>query len=435
MLTSLGIVIGIAAVVAMVEIGNGASLAIHRAIAALGAAVIQIDPSDSPVAGVSTGSGSRVTLTPDDCQALATECDAVLRSAPSVDCHAQVAYQNRNWAPRNILGTTPAYLAIREWSELTEGEPFTEDDVRREATVCMIGQTPARELFGDESPIGKEVRVRSVRLKVVGVLAKKGASVTGMDLDDFFVAPWTTVKYRLSGQRQPGEGVPVAEAVASGVNTINNLYPSVRPQLYPQQSSSQLADSPYVVRFPDLDDVWVAAVSARDVQLAMEQIRQVLRERHGLHEGDADDFRIRDLTEISEAAASSSRLISELLLVVATISLAVGGVGIMNIMLVSVTERTREIGLRMAVGAKAADVLRQFLIESIMLCLLGGGAGVALGRLASAGVGKLMGWSTLPSPGAAVMAVAVSAGIGVVFGYYPAWRASRLDPIEALRFE
>jgi ABC-type antimicrobial peptide transport system permease subunit len=419
----------------MVEIGRGGAEAIDRSIASLGASVIQVDPSDSAVGGVSAGAGSRVTLTPEDCDAIRDECDAVRWAAPSVDCHTQVVCGNQNWAPRNILGTTPDYFIIRQWTNLVEGAPFTSDDVRRAAGVCLIGQTPARGLFGTESPLGKEIRVRGARLKIVGVLGKKGASVTGVDQDDFFIAPWTTVKYRLSSQRLATQGPPVDAVAADQVNTLNKIYPGGGAQLYAKPSAAQTANSLRIVRFSDLDDIWVSAVSREAVPKAMEQIRSLLRQRHHLEEGQADDFRMRDLAEISETAAASSRLINQLLLTVATISLVVGGIGIMNIMLVSVTERTREIGLRMAVGARARDVLQQFLAEAVLLCVIGGAIGIAFGRAVSMGVGSFLHWNTLASPAAAIAAMGVSAGIGIAFGFYPAWRASRLDPIEALRYE
>ena len=432
-LTCLGIIIGIASVIAMMEVGKGSSDAVRRTISSIGANVIQIDPSDVVKAGVSSGSGGRVTLTPEDCDAIGRECPAVRWAAPSVDCRLQVVYGSRNWSPHNILGTTPQYLLVRNWNDLDEGAPFTEADVRSAACVCLIGQTPARELFQGESPIGREIRVKGVRLKVVGVLSRKGASMGGWDQDDFLVAPLTTVKFRLSSLRQIN--AQAAAATLSQMNTLDNPYPDQPAQLYSDLSPLELVDTPQMTRFSDLDDIWISALSSRDVPLAKRQITQLLRERHHLQPGVADDFRIHDPTEISQALASTSSVMTTLLLCVALISLLVGGIGIMNIMLVSVTERTREIGLRMAVGARAKDILRQFLAEALVLCLCGGIVGILAGRGVSLAVSFFLNWRTIPSLGAIIAAVTVSVSIGIVFGFYPAWKASRLDPIEALRYE
>jgi len=432
MLTCLGIIIGVAAVIAMMEIGQGSSFTIEQTIAKMGANVVQIDPADSWNTGVSTGTGGRVTLTPDDADAIRRDCPALRWVAPSVDTRRQVIYGNRNWYPRNILGTTPDYLMVRDWANLREGSSFTDDDVRGAACVCLIGQTVARKLFDDQSPLGHEVRMGNVRMRIIGVLGAKGTNMVGVDQDDFLLAPWTTIKFRLSGQRQFGG---TSSAITSQTNTLSTIYPSQQPQLYAQQSAVQVADTPQMTRFSDIDDIWTSAASARDIPLAIKQITAVLRDRHKLRDGDPDDFRVRDLTELSESLASTSRLMTNLLLCVALISLLVGGVGIMNIMLVSVTERTREIGLRMAVGARPRDILGQFLIEAVLLCLAGGITGILLGRGASMAVTAFLGWPTMLSIPAIVAAVTVSVTVGVTFGYYPAWRASRLDPIEALRHE
>ena len=314
-LTCLGIIIGIAAVIAMMEIGGGSSRSIQQAIASLGASMIQIDPADVSVAGVSSGRGGRATLTMEDAEALRSECSILQNVAPSVDCEGQAIYGNRNWRVGRILGATPDYLAVRNWP-VEEGDPFTMDDVRASAAVCLIGRTVADKLFGTESPLGKELRLRGIGLKVVGILGRKGANVMGQDQDDFLVAPLTTIKFRVTGRRQWTQSVGASSAPGSG-NARSQVYPSQQPPLYPPQSASQAADTPQLVRFTDLDDVWVAAGSPRNIPLAIRQVTAVLRDRHHLRAGAPDDFKIRDHTEISETFAATSRVMTNLLFVVA----------------------------------------------------------------------------------------------------------------------
>jgi len=319
--------------------------------------------------------------------------------------------------------------------DLAEGEAFTDRDVLNANKVCLLGQTLVRELFGEESPIGKEIRVKNVAFRVVGVLSAKGANMMGMDQDDILLAPWTTIKYRVTGSSLQSLNQSSSSSSGSSVNTLSRLYPSTGVQLYPERSETQAADQPMPVRFANIDQILLAARSAEEIPVAVEQIKSLLRERHRIRPGDPDDFNIRDMTEMTRTLASTTSLMTNLLLWVAMISLVVGGVGIMNIMLVSVTERTREIGLRMAVGARARDVLQQFLVEAVVLCLVGGGLGILAGHGGSYLVWLTLRWPVESSPEAVAAAVAVSASVGIVFGFYPAWKASRLDPIEALRYE
>ncbi len=434
LLTTLGIVIGVAAVIAMMEIGAGSSAAIQKSISSMGANVILVMPGTATSSGISFGMGSVTTLTPDDAEAIQRECPAVKTVAPAVRARVQVVYGNRNWVPSSMYGTTPEYLDIRDWT-IVDGDPFTERDVLNANKVCVIGQTLVRELFDGTSPVGKEVRLKNVAFRVVGVLGRKGANMMGMDQDDIVLAPWTTIKYRVTGSSLQNTNQSAASATSSAVNTLSNLYPGGQPTLYPQQSETQAADTPMPVRFANVDQIQVAARSSVEIPAAIDQMTALLHERHHIREGEADDFTIRDQTEMTNTLTSTTRLMTNLLLCVAMISLVVGGVGIMNIMLVSVTERTREIGLRMSVGARARDILRQFLVEAVVLCLVGGAVGILLGHGGSLLVRMLLRWPVETSPTAIAAAVIVSAAVGILFGYYPAWKASRLDPIEALRYE
>jgi macrolide transport system ATP-binding/permease protein len=439
-LTTLGIIIGVSAVIAMMEIGRGSSNAIQQTIASMGANNLLVLPGTASSGGVSFGAGSVMTLTPQDAEAIINECPAVRGAVPIVRVRTQVIYGNRNWVPVFIYGTTPGYLDIREWG-LTEGEAFTNRDVRNASKVCVLGQRLVRELFQGESPVGKEVRVQNVSFRVVGVLSAKGANMVGIDQDDILLAPWTTIKFRVTGSSATTANQSAAASASSGsstsqqVNTLNQIYPNIQNQLYPLPSATQTADTPLPVRFVNVDQILTAARSANEIPAAISQVNQLLRERHRIRPGEPDDFNLRDMTEMTKALSSTTTMMTKLLLAVALISLLVGGVGIMNIMLVSVTERTREIGLRMAVGAWARDILEQFLAESVILCFCGGAAGILAGRGVSYLIRILLRWPTQLSLDAIFAAFAVSVTVGIVFGFYPAWKAAHLDPIIALRYE
>jgi ABC-type antimicrobial peptide transport system permease subunit len=433
-LTCLGIIIAVAAVIAMVEIGKGSNSEVQKRISSWGAAILMIFPNAANRSGVSQGAGTAVSLTPQDCNYIMLECPAVKEAAPVEYTRGQAVYGSQNWAPGSIQGTTPYYFDIHQW-QFAAGNPFTDADVANEKEVCVIGQTVAQNLFGDESPIGKEIRLKNVLFKVVGLLSPKGANVFGGDQDDIILAPWTTIKFRVEGNGGTSGGQ--GNVAAAAVSTTGRLatFPDTTTQIYPAAAANASLDTPMLIRFANVDSLIVSARSMADIPEATNQITSLLRDRHNLGPNQDDDFVIRDLTEIGNMVASTGRLMTQLLLVVALISLVVGGVGIMNIMLVSVTERTREIGLRMAVGARGRDILRQFLIEAVVLCLIGGIVGLAGGRFCSMAINAFMHWPTEPSAAAAIAALGVSAGVGILFGFYPAWKASRLDPIEALRYE
>ncbi len=420
----------------MVEISQGSRTSLMQSMATMGANNVMVRSGAAASGGISFGSGSMLTLTPEDAEAIAAEAPAVEAVAPCVQIQGQqVIHGGHNWIPMSVLGTTPAYLRIRDW-EVDEGEMFTDQDVRNNTKVCVIGQTLVTQLFDGQSPVGQDVRLKNVSLHVLGVLSRKGANMMGMDQDDVILAPWTTIKYRIADNS--GAAAATAATAASSatteVNTLSKLYPDPT-SLYPQQSATQAADTPQPVRFTNVDQIMLKAGSSEDVKPALAQVTSVLRERHRIRPEQPDDFNLRDMTEMLATMSSMSKMMGGLLLIVALISLAVGGVGIMNIMLVSVTERTREIGLRMAVGARSFHILRQFLIEAVVLCLLGGAVGILVGRGASTLVWWILRWPIAASLPAIAAAFLVSASIGIAFGFYPAWKASRLDPIEALRYE
>lgn len=430
-LTMLGIVIGIASVIAMMEIGSGASKQIASKISNMGSDVLMISPVAVSSGGVSAGSGTSVTLTTDDCAAIMRDCPSVKAITPVLSQGGiQVVYGSKNWMPNRIESGSPDYLVVQNW-EISDGACFTDRDVSSAACVCVLGQTVVNELFGEgESPIGAQVRLNNVVFRVVGVLAEKGANLMGMDQNDTVIIPWTTLKNRLSR----GGGM-ASTASAKSEYSRKNKYPISSVQYYPSRDATQTANYPMPIRFNNINRISASAVSSEVVQDAINEIKATLRARHKIGEGEEDDFDVRNMSELIDTLTSTSTLMTSLLLIVALISLVVGGVGIMNIMFVSVTERTREIGLRMSIGARSSDILTQFLVESVILCLSGGLLGIASGRIASVVISSVLGWPTSASPAAAAMSVVVSAGIGIVFGFYPAWRASKLNPIDALRYE
>ena len=438
-LSALGVIIAVAAVIAMTEIGEGSKAILQTKIASMGANMLMIMPGSTTNSGVNMGAGSVMTLTPDDADEILRQCPAVAAVAPNVRARAQIVRGSYNNVPDQISGTTPSYLAIRDWEDMAAGEMFSDLDVRSCNTVCVIGATVRKSLFPDESPLGKEIRINNVPFRVIGVLSKKGANMMGRDQDDIVLAPWTTIKYRVSGSalantNQSSSASSESSSTGDSVNTLSNLYPTATG-VYLGRTTTQIADTPLSSRMTNVDVIQAKALSSDLIDEAIDQMTALLRERHRLREGQEDDFDIRSMTEMTDMMSSTTRLMSSLLLVVAMISLVVGGVGIMNIMLVSVTERTREIGLRMAVGARSYHILRQFLVEAVVLCLVGGAIGILLGRGASLLVRWMVRWPTQASLTTIAATVAISVGVGMIFGFYPAWKASRLDPIEALRYE
>ncbi len=454
-LTTLGVIMGVAAVIAIRGIGQGASQSMQDTIASMGSNLLLVLPGASMAGGVSSGAGGVVTLSPDDAIAMfdANRCPSIIDVAPIVRVKPQVIYNGKNWQPNTTYGTTPEFLPIRNWNCVPDyGFCFSEQDVASQTEVCVLGQTVVKQLFnkigpGDdlsdyESPVGKEIRINNKPFKVVGVLTLKGANTFGQDQDDVVLAPWTTVKFKLAGQ---SASVTQQVATTSGVSSDPNyqgagsndtVYPGTGSAgLYYTPAASETADMPVTIRFVNVDQVYVQVRSQAEIQSAIKEITELLRERHHLRPGQADDFQIRDMTEMNNTLSSTGNLMSVLLLVVAGIALLVGGVFVMAIMLVSVTERTREIGLRMAVGARPRDILVQFLVEAAVMCVMGGIIGVMLGLFSEFLVWKIMHWPVGVSPETIGAAVGVSAAIGLIFGFYPAWKASRLDPIDALRYE
>ena len=388
-LTMLGIIIGVAAVIAMVAIGSGARERVTGQIKSLGANLAIIQSGNVTQGGVRLGAGASSTLTDEDARAVLAEVDDVAASAPVIVTRAQAVYGGTNWSTQ-ITATDLDFFTAREWG-LAEGRLFEPEELRRGEIVAIIGQTVARNLFGEDNPLDQQFRIRNVPFKVIGVMAPKGQSALGQDQDDVIFVPLDTGRRRIVGRN------------------------------YARDRSVQ--------------SIMVKFASEDAIAPGIEQTRALLRQRHRLTEDQEDDFTVRNLTEIASTVTAAASTLSWLLAAVAGVSLLVGGIGIMNIMLVSVTERTREIGLRLAVGARQRDVLAQFLIEATTLATLGGAVGIALGIGAAAAIANLAGWPSVVEPRAILIAVGVSGLIGVFFGFYPARQAARLDPIEALRRE
>lgn len=385
LLTMLGIIIGVGAVIAMVAIGQGAQVQVNAQISSLGTNVLLIFPGSINTGAVRTGAQTGTTLTEEDGAAIKEQCPAVAYLSPLLRAGAQIVYGENNWGT-SLQGGTPDYFSIRDW-RIDQGDFFSDADVRGATKVCLLGQTVVQQLFSSEDPVGKTIRIRSIPFRVVGTLKPKGQNMMGQDQDDLIIIPYTTLQKRLMGNNIRSWGFTASA-----------------------KSQGQILE-------------------------AQQQITDLLRARHKLGPSDDNDFTIRNQTEIAEASESTSKVMTALLASIASVSLIVGGIGIMNIMLVSVTERTREIGVRMSIGARKYDILTQFLMEAIVLSLLGGIVGILLGVTGSSLVSKIAGWPTFVTSGSIFLSVFFSMLVGVFFGYYPARKASLLSPMEALRYE
>ena len=431
LLTMLGIIICIAAVIAMMEIGAGSSASIRSTIEQMGAGSGVVYPGVRRVAGIKVGVNTWTRLLPADAEAIMQECPHISQVSPVVSSSsAQAVFGSENWIPAQMYGVAPSYFNIRDW-QVEEGRFFTDREVDVNARVCLVGSTIVKELFHGVSPIDCEMRINNTTFRVIGILKSKGANMMGMDEDDVILIPWTTMRMRITGLRN-GSASSTSSTLASKPGAT---FPVSGVALYPAQDDSLRNDKLVIPKFTYVDQIAFSAVSPEKMPQAIAEITAVLRERHQLVAAQEDDFRIRSAADFMKMMNKTSTLMNNLLLGVALLSLLVGGVGIMNIMLVSVTERTREIGLRMAVGARSVDILKQFLIESVVMCLVGGIIGILLGHGVSLFIESQLRWPIESSPGAVIAAFAVSASIGMVFGFYPAWKASQLDPIEALRYE
>jgi macrolide transport system ATP-binding/permease protein len=434
-LTMLGIFIGVAAVIAMVAIGDGASYSVQQQIQSLGTNQLVVMPGATTSNGMHGGLGSNSTLTVADADAITKDANAV-EAVSYIDRQiAQVVYSNHNWST-SINGTTPEYFTIRDWP-LTAGRPFTEEETRAAAPVCLLGQTVINNLFApNQDPLGAVIRVKNFPLRVIGVLEVKGQSTYGQDQDDVVLMPFATAERKVLGVAAPSIG---SSSTTASTNPVLNPYVGVPTtnQIFAETNASAVISpfgSPQKISGL-VNMIFVKAVSADAVSPLLQDLERILHRRHRIQPGQDDDFTVRSLNEIANASASAGSVMTILLAAVASISLLVGGIGIMNIMLVSVTERTREIGIRMAIGARRLHILLQFLVESALLSILGGLAGAVLGIAASKAVSAFAHWPTLISPGAVVGGFLFAAAVGVFFGWYPARKASLLDPIDALRYE
>jgi macrolide transport system ATP-binding/permease protein len=426
-LTMLGVFIGVAALIAMVALGQGANQAVEKQIESLGTNMLVVLPGATTTAGVRAGFGSASTLTTNDALALRREDPAVADVGYLIRQLSQVQYGSQNWTT-SIQAVTPSYLRVTNW-QIAAGRALDQADEDAAAMVAVLGQTVYRQLFGaEENPIGADILVKGQSVRVVGLLAAKGQSSYGQDQDDVVIIPFNAGQQKVLGVAAPSQTQAIATTTISNATmTVATTAASFPPPPNPYNIP------PRIVGY--VNGIYVQAVSQDQVPAALQQVNDTLKRRHRIRPGDTADFAIRNLSEIAQTAESSSRIMALLLAVVASISLLVGGIGIMNILLVSVTERTREIGLRMAIGARRLHVLLQFLTEAVFLSVTGGVAGILGGVAVSVLISTVMQWPTLLSPAAISGGFAFSAAVGIFFGYYPARKASGLNPIEALRYE